>query len=444
MSETFDRTPPNDIAAERVVLGAMMLSTDAIADIVDLIKPGDYYRPVHSDIHNALVALYGRGEPTEPVAVAAQLLAAGDLQRAGGAPYLIECASQVPTAANGSWYARRVAELATRRRLMEVGSKISQLAASPEIEVSSAVDQAGAAFYDATAQHDHGDLTPASAETARVLQAVRDAADQGDGMRGIPTGFPALDRLTNGLQPGQLIVLAGRPGMGKSVAAVDICRQNAIREGKKVAYFSLEMSVDELLQRAWSAESDLALNAVKTGRLSGHEWPRLERAARRVHDSGLLIDPSPNVTLTDVRARCRRISQQGGLDLVVVDYLQLMTPSDRRVQNREQEVAEISRGLKLLAKELGVPVIAVAQLNRGPEQRTDKRPQLSDLRESGSLEQDADIVMFVHRDDYYDKKCTNAGEAEFIIAKHRGGATGTVTVASRLPYSYFTDLEAAA
>ncbi len=438
-----DRTPPSDLAAEQVALGAMMLSADAITDIVDILKPADYYRPIHSAIHTAIIELFGRGEPTDPVAVSAQLLAAGDLQRVGGAPYLIECTGQVPTAANGPWYARRVADLATRRRLMQAGAKMVQLAAAPHLEISEAVDQAGAAFYDATAQQEHGDLTLIGNDTIDVLQEIRAAGERGDALRGLSTGFIDLDKMTNGLQPEQLIVLAGRPGMGKSVAAVDFCREAAIQNDKRVAYFSLEMSRSELITRIFAAESNVRLANLKTGRLDGTDWERLERAERRVNESKLLIDPSPGLTMTDIRARCRRLGQRDGLDLVVVDYLQLMTPASRKDRNREQEVAELSRGLKLLAKELHVPVIAVAQLNRGPEQRSDKRPQLSDLRESGSLEQDADIVMFVHRDDYYDKECANAGEAEFILAKHRGGATGTVHVASRLHVSRFADMAVA-
>ena len=448
MSNTIEaapagKTPPSDLASEQVVLGAMMLSTDAITDIVDIIQPADYYRPIHGSIHAAIVELFGRGEPTDPVAVTAQLLANGDLQRVGGALYLSECTNAVPATTNGTWYARRVSDLAIRRRLMEAGTKIVQLAAAPDLQIEAAVDQAGAAFYDATAQREHGDLAPIGDDTINVLQEIRTAGERGDALRGLSTGFLDLDKLTNGLQPEQLIVLAGRPGMGKSVAAVDFCREAAIRNGKRVAYFSLEMSRSELITRIFAAESNVQLSMLKTGRLDASQWESLERAERRVNEAPLMIDPSPGLTMTDIRARCRRLGQRNGLDLVVVDYLQLMTPASRRDRNREQEVAELSRGLKLLAKELHVPVIAVAQLNRGPEQRSDKRPQLADLRESGSLEQDADIVMFVHRDDYYDKEAENSGEAELIIAKHRGGATGTVHLASRLHVSRFADMAVA-
>jgi replicative DNA helicase len=435
-----DRTPPNNVAAERVVLGAMMLSTDAIADVIEILHTDDFYRPVHATIYTAICALYTRGEPTDRIAVMGHLLTTNDLVRVGGILYLSECTEDVPVTASAGWFARQVAETAGRRRLLDVGGKIVQLASAPDIEYTSAVDQAGAAFYDATTRHDTGELRALSQLVGPAMQQIRDQAEHRGELRGLSTGFTDLDQLTGGLRPGQFIVLAGRPGMGKSVLGVDIARANALRDKKNVAFFSLEMSEQELVTRILSAETRVPLNVFNSGLLSEVDWSKLEVAEHRLTEAPLHIDESSGLTMTEIRSRARRLAQRRGLDLVIVDYLQLMQPSGRRVENRQQEVADITRGMKLLAKELQVPVIAIAQLNRGVEQRQDKTPMLSDLRESGAIEQDADVVIFVHRDDYYDKESPRSGEADLIVAKHRGGPTDTVTVTSQLMFARFADM----
>jgi replicative DNA helicase len=436
-----ERTPPHNAGAEQAVLGAMMLSLDAVADVTELLRPSDYYRPGNGAIHAAIADLYSRGEPTDPIAVTTQLLATGDLQRAGGAPYLHECVAAVPTVANATWYARQVAEAAGRRHLIEAGALTMRLGSDPETDLVSAIDQAGAALLEATTSREGGDLEAAADMLDQVVEGIHEAGRNGDAISGLPTGFSDLDRLLNGLKGGQFIVIAGRPGMGKSTVAVDVARNACIRAGRTAAIFSLEMGRAELLRRVLSAESKVPLHVVNSGRLTENDHRRLTQAHARLKPvRGLLIDDSPMLTVMDIRARARRIAQRGSLDLIIVDYLQLMTPSGKKADNRQQEVAEISRGLKLLAKELDVPVIAVAQLNRGVEMRQDKRPQLSDLRESGALEQDADIVLLVHRDDYYDKESSRSGEADFIVAKHRGGPTDTITVAAQLHLSRFVDM----
>ncbi|MEV6344158.1 replicative DNA helicase [Actinoplanes sp. NPDC051851] len=437
---TSGRTPPNNVAAERVVLGAMMLSTDVIADIIEIVKASDFYRPAHAAIFNAIIDLSSRDEPTDPIAVAQQLLAVGDLQRIGGVPYLHDCLETVPTAANGTWYARQVAETAGRRRLIETATKMLQLAAAPDLTLDEALDQAGAAFHDAITQRDSGELRPLADLVDPTIAEIRSVAAHRGELRGVSTGFHDLDQLTGGLRGSQLIIVAGRPGMGKSILGVDIARTVALRDGKPAAFFSLEMSEQELVTRILSAEARVPLNVFNSGHVDDNHWARLDQHAARLKAAPLHIDETPALTMTEIRARSRRLAQRHGLSLIVVDYLQLMTPSGRRTDSREQQVAEISRNMKLLAKELHVPVIAIAQLNRGPEQRNDKRPQLSDLRESGSLEQDADMVIFVHRDDYYDKDSPRAGEADFILAKHRGGPTDTVTVAAQLAFARFVDM----
>jgi replicative DNA helicase len=739
----FDRTPPQDVAAEQCVLGGMLLSKDAIADVVEILRSQDFYRPAHATVFDIILDLYGRGEPADPITVAAALTDAGDLVRIGGAAYLHTLISSVPTAANSAYYARIVAERAVLRRLVEAGTRIVQLgygsAAGQGRDVDDIVDLAQQAVYDITERRAGDDF----AILADLLQPALDeieAVGSRDGMMaGVPTGFEDLDRLLNGLHPGQLIIVAGRPGLGKalaldtplptpsgwttmgavgigdqlfdaagrpttvtatsevrydrdcydvefsdgtritadaehlwavtigespamrpgshpaevpsgtvalaiapspvatakvvtteeiaaalrtrptaaegpryavtntlplnlpeqslpvppyqlgvrlagtsriteasseqvpasylrssvaqrrallaglldtrgtvddtgavrlslsshqlaadvyelvvslgyscstadgplgaytlsfstgddvfhdddkrlahelrrtasdparvivavhpvpsvpvrcvsvdnadhlylagramvathnSTASMDFARNAAVRHNMASAIFSLEMSKIEIVTRLLSAEARVPLHVLRSGQLSDDDWTRLARRMGEISEAPIFVDDTPNMTLMEIRAKARRMRQRHDLKLVVVDYLQLMS-SPKRVESRQQEVADLSRGLKLLAKEIECPVIAVSQLNRGPEQRTDKRPQLSDLRESGSIEQDADVVILLHRDDYYDKESPRAGEADFIVAKHRNGPTDTVTVAAQLHFSRFVDM----
>jgi len=736
----FDRTPPQDVAAEQCVLGAMMLSKDAIADVVEVLRSADFYRPAHATIFDTVLDLYGRGEPADPIMVVSALTNSGELVRVGGAAYLHTLISLVPTAANASYYARIVAERAVLRRLVEAGTRIVAMgygaAAGQGKDVDDIVDLAQQAVYDVTERRTGDDF----AILADLLQPALDeieASGTRDGMMaGVPTGFGDLDRLLNGLHPGQLVVVAGRPGLGKALAldtplptpdgwttmgavrvgdrlldaagrpttvvarsdvmperpcyevefsdgsvivadaghrwmtrtrrerrsgrpgavrtteelaatlrvrgsalsvgrsgranhsvataaplrlpfaevlvqpyllgawlggagqavrasyallrvlgvlserhipmcylrasegqrrgllaglldaagtvltdgrvrlrvgtsrlardvadlvaglgyrcvmtdgpsgsvltfatlddvfrleekslehkrrrralparevglryivdvrpvasvpvrcvsvdndehlflagramipthnstvSMDFARNASVRNSLASAIFSLEMSKIEIVTRLLSAEARVPLQALRSGQLSDEEWTRLARRMGEISEAPIFVDDTPNMTLMEIRAKARRLRQRNDLKLVIVDYLQLMT-SPRRVENRQQEVAELSRGLKLLAKEIECPVVAVSQLNRGPEQRTDKRPQLSDLRESGSIEQDADVVILLHRDDYYDRESPRSGEADFIVAKHRNGPTDTVTVAAQLHYSRFVDM----
>jgi replicative DNA helicase len=439
----FDRTPPQDVAAEQSVLGGMMLSKDAIADVVEVLSSSDFYRPAHATIFDAIITLYGKGEPADPIMVSAALADSGELGRIGGAPYLHTLVASVPTAANASYYARIVNERATLRRLIEAGTRIVQLgfgqAANGGRDVDEVVDLAQQAVYEITERRVSEDF----AKLSELLQPALDEIDaigaMGDAMTGIPTGFSDLDRLLNGLHSGQLIIVAGRPGLGKSTAAMDFARAASVQHNHASAIFSLEMSKIEIVTRLLSAEARVPLHTLRSGKLSDDDWTKLARRMGEISEAPIFVDDTPNMNLMEIRAKARRLKQKHDLKLVVVDYLQLMS-SGKRVESRQQEVAEFSRGLKLLAKEIECPVIAVSQLNRGPEQRTDKRPQLSDLRESGSLEQDADVVILLHRDDYYDKESPRAGEADFIVAKHRNGPTDTVTVAAQLHLSRFVDM----
>jgi replicative DNA helicase len=431
------------VAAEQCVLGGMLLSKDAIADVVEILKSHDFYRPVHATIFDAILDLYGRGEPADPITVSATLADSGDLGRIGGAPYLHTLIASVPTAANAAYYARIVGERAVLRRLVEAGTRIVQLgygaASGGGRDVDDIVDLAQQAVYDITERRVNEDFVVLADMLQPTLDEIEAVGAQGGVMTGVPTGFTDLDRLLNGLHAGQLVIVAGRPGLGKSTASMDFARNAAIRHNCASAIFSLEMSKVEIVMRLLSAEARVPLHVLRSGQLSDDDWTKLARRMGEISEAPLFVDDTPNMTLMEIRAKARRLKQRNDLKLIVVDYLQLMT-SPKRVESRQQEVAELSRGLKLLAKEVECPVIAVSQLNRGPEQRTDKRPQLSDLRESGSIEQDADVVILLHRDDYYDKESPRAGEADFIVAKHRNGPTDTVTVAAQLHLSRFVDM----
>jgi len=435
----LDRTPPQDLEAEMSVLGGMLLSKDAIADVVEALRGADFYKPAHQTVFDAVIDLYGRGEPADPVTVASELNKRGELARVGGAPYLHSLMSSVPTAANAGYYARIVRERAVLRRLVEAGTRIVQMSYAETGEVDDIVDRAQAEVYAVTERHASEDYVPLSEIMEGALDEIEAISSRGGTMVGVPTGFTDLDRLTNGLHPGQLVVLAARPAIGKSTLGLDLARSASIRHGLSSVIFSLEMARNEITMRLLSAEARVALHHMRSGTMSDDDWTRLARKMSEVASAPLFIDDSPNMSMMEIRAKCRRLKQRHDLKLVVVDYLQLMT-SGRRVESRQQEVAEFSRSLKLLAKELEVPVVAISQLNRGPEQRTDKRPMMSDLRESGSIEQDADVVILLHREDAYERESPRAGEADLIVAKHRNGPTSTVTVAFQGHYSRFVDM----
>ena len=438
----FDRTPPQDIPAEQSVLGGMLLSKDAIADVVEQLRGPDFYRPAHELIYDAVLDLYGRGEPADAVTVSAELTKRGEIGRIGGAPYLHTLISMVPTAANAGYYARIVRERAVLRRLVEAGTRIVQLGyAADGGDVEDIVNSAQAEVYAVTDRKTSEDYLPIADIINGTMEEIEAAGHRGEGMIGVPTGFIELDRLTNGLHPGQMIVVAARPAIGKSTLAADFVRSAAIKHQQTSVVFSLEMSRNELTMRMLSAEAQVPLQNMRKGTMRDEDWQKLAATMGRLSQAPLFIDDSPNMSLMEIRAKCRRLKQRHDLKLVVIDYLQLMS-SGKRVESRQQEVSEFSRALKLLAKELEVPVIAISQLNRGAEQRTDKKPMLSDLRESGAIEQDADVVILLHREDAYERESPRAGEADLIVAKHRNGPTDTIVVSSQLHYSRFVNMSA--
>jgi replicative DNA helicase len=434
-----DRTPPQDMDAEQCVLGAMMMSKDAIADVVETLRGGDFYRPAHEQIYNAITELYGRGEPVDAITVSALLSKRGELIKIGGGPYLHTLLASVPVAANAGYYATIVREKAILRRLADASIRIGQMSYAAEGDADEIVDRAQAEVYSVTDRRASEDYKPLSELMQPTLDEMEAISSRSGNLAGVPTGFADLDDLTNGLHPGQMVIIAARPGVGKSTLALDLARSASIKHGLTSVIFSLEMSQIEITMRLLSAEASIPLSHIRGGRMSDDDWTRVAAKMGQVSEAPMFIDDSPNLTMMEIRAKARRLKQRHDLKLVVIDYIQLMT-SGKKVESRQLEVSEFSRQLKLLAKELDLPVVALSQLNRGPEQRNDKRPMLSDLRESGSLEQDADLVILLNRPDLYDKDSERAGEADFDVAKHRNGPTKLITVAFQGHYSRFTDM----
>lgn len=432
--------PPHSIEAEQGAIGAMLLSPGAISDVTELVKPGDFYRPAHQVLHELILAMHEDGEPVDLITVHGALLKNGTVARVGGAPYLHTLISNVPSAANAHYYAGIVREQAILRRMDEMAVRLHTYAQNPSGETADDLlaraqeDLLGIAGSRATE-----DYLPLSDVMPPALDEIEAIGNRKGEMVGVPTGFNDLDRLMLGLHPGQMIVVAARPAIGKSTLGLDFARSAAIKHGLTTALFSLEMSRNEIAARLLSAETRIPLHTLRSGLLSDDDWTRLARRLGEVAEAPLFIDDSPNMSMMEIRAKCRRLKERNDLRLVIIDYLQLMS-SPKRTESRQQEVSEISRQIKLLAKELEVPIVAMSQLNRGTEQRADKRPQIYDLRESGSIEQDADAVVLIHREDATDRDSARAGEADLIVAKHRNGPTATVTVAFQGHYSRFVDM----
>src|SRR3954452_10035148 len=369
---TPDRTPPQDMDAEQCVLGAMLMSKHAIADVVEVLRGVDFYRPAHEQVYDAVVDLYGRGEPADAITVAAELGKRGELLRVGGAPYLHTLLASVPIAANAGWYAEIVREKAVLRRLVDASVRIGQMSYAGEGDVDEIVDQAQAEVYAVTERRAAEDYKPLSELMQPTLDEMEAISSRGGGMSGVPTGFADLDELTNGLHPGQMIIVAARPGCGKSTLALDLARSASIRHGLSSVIFSLEMSQIEITMRLLSAEASTPLSHIRGGKMSDDDWARVATKMGQVSEAPMFIDDSPNLTMMEIRAKARRLKQRHDLKLILIDYIQLMT-SGKKVESRQLEVSEFSRQIKLLAKELEVPVVALSQLNRGPEQRTDKK-----------------------------------------------------------------------
>ncbi|QJC22591.1 replicative DNA helicase [Arcanobacterium buesumense] len=419
----FERTPPHDIDAERSVLGGMMLSKDALADVLETLDAQDFYRPAHAIIFTTILTLFGAGQPADAITVAAELQRQGQLEQVGGRAVLHDLVSAVPTAANAAYYAHIVHDQAMLRRLVETGTRIAQLGYTTDGgDVTELLNLAQSEVYsmsDTKTTNDYAklyDIIPGLVEELE-LNSARDGQ-----LAGLSTGFHDLDKVLLGLRPNQMIIVAARPGMGKTTLAMDFCRHIAIKENKPVAFFSLEMNRNELAMRMLSAESDVWLSKLISGDLEQRDWERISRTLERVSTAPLYVDDSPNLTMMEIRSKARRMRQQQRIELIVIDYLQLLTSGGRSSESRQQEVSEFSRSIKLLAKELEIPIIAIAQLNRETERRDSKKPQVSDLRESGSLEQDADVVILINRPRERDEMGA-LPPAQIIVGKNRSGPT---------------------
>ncbi len=432
--------PPQNLDAEESVLGAMMLSAAAIEAGSETIDAGDFYRESHAKVYRAALELYQHGQPVDAITIADKLDERGELEQVGGKERVHELAALVPATSNARHYAKIVREMATLRGLTLVGEQIQRLGWDRPGETPELVDQAEQMVFDLAQHRIRGSFDHVEVLVRESFEQITKMYESGGEMTGTPTGFRDVDQMTSGLQPGNLVVVAGRPSMGKSAFALGVAANLAMQHGVPVAVFTLEMSKIEVAQRLMCSEGRVELQRLRTGRLTPEDWPRLVKACDTLTKAPIYVDDTRLTTMLEIRAKARRLkAREPKLGLVVIDYLQLMS-SGSNAENRVQEVSQISRSLKVIAGDLEVPVMALSQLSRAVEGRVDKRPLLSDLRESGSIEQDADLVMFLYRDEYYNEQSEDQGLAEVILAKHRNGPVGTEKLAFLKRYAKFSDL----
>ena len=440
------QVPPQNLDAEESVLGAMMLSTGAIAAVSEVLAADgrEFYRESHAKVYRAALALYAKGEPVDAITLVDELDERGELEDAGGKVRVHELAALVPASANAGHYAQIVKESATLRGLIRVGGEIARLGWERPGETTELVDRAEQILFDLSQEKATSEFSHIEALLKESFERITQLYESGADVTGVPSGFRDLDRVTSGFQEGNLIVMAARPSMGKSALGLGVALNLAVRRNMPVALFTLEMSKSEVTQRLMCSEAKVESQRLRTGKLSADDWPRLTAACDKLAKAPIYVDDTGSITMMEIRSKARRLkSKHPDLGLIIVDYLQLMT-SGTTAENRVQEVSQISRSLKVLARDLDVPIIALSQLSRAVEQRHDKRPILSDLRESGSIEQDADIVMFIYRDEYYSgEESEQQGLAEVIVAKHRNGPTDTVKLSFLKRYAKFSDLAAA-
>ncbi len=435
-----ERVQPHNLEAEESVLGAMLLSRDAIIDAVEVLSPHEFYRPAHQHVFEAITGLYAAGEPADPVTVAEELDRNGMLEFVGGSGALVALQANTPSTSSAASYARIVHETATLRRLIGVAAEISDIGYSRPDDVRKAVDTAESKVYDVAQGRDRDSMSEIRNLLDDNLDRLEQLIEHGGAITGTPTGYTELDDLLSGLQPSALNVVGARPAMGKTSFALGMAATAAIEHDRPVLVFSLEMSRHELSLRMLCSEARVDSKVVRDGAPSESDWTKISNAVGRLADAPIWIDDSAELTLMEIRAKARRLkSRVGDLGLVIIDYLQLMTGRSG-AESRQVEVSELSRGLKILARELEVPVVALSQLSRSLEQRVDKRPMLSDLRESGSIEQDADVVMFIYRDDVYNPESADMGTAEIIVAKNRSGPTSIVRLAFLPHYTRFANM----
>ena len=437
----IERVPPQNIEAEQAVLGAMLIEKEAIARVTELLKGGDFYREAHRLIFEAMLDLYNRNEAVDMITVIELLKREDNLEKVGGIAYVTSLANSVPTAANVHYHAKIVEEKALLRQLIQTSTQIAALGYEGSEEVSQIVDQAEKMILEVSNRRIGGDFTPIKSIVLDAFGKIEQLYESRGGITGLATGFKDLDRLTSGLQKSDLILVAARPSMGKTAFTLNIASNVAIREKKAVAFFSLEMSKEQLVQRMLCAEASIDSQKLRIGELEDDDWTKLINAADRLSGAPIFIDDTAGISVLEMRSKARRLKVEHDLSLIIIDYLQLMQGSGGKGgENRQQEISEISRSLKGLARELGVPVVALSQLSRSVESRQVKKPMLSDLRESGSLEQDADIVAFLYREDYYNPDTENKNITEIIVAKHRNGPVDSVQLFFHKQFTRFADL----
>lgn len=437
----IERVPPQNIEAEQAVLGAMLIKKEAIAEASQILKPEDFYREAHRLVFENMLSLFNRNEAVDLITVTEELRKNGQLEKAGGIAFVTSLANAVPTAANIEYHARIVKEKSHLRSLINAATEIAALAYEDTDDVVELMDRSEKLILEAAAQQNSNAFVPIKEILLSTFARIEKLYESKGGLTGLSSGFKDLDKLTSGLQASDLILVAARPSMGKTAFTLNIATHVAVREKKPVAFFSLEMSKEQLVQRMLCAEGGIDSQRLRIGQLEDEDWTRLISAADRLNSAPIFIDDTPGITIMELRSKARRLKAEHDLQLIVIDYLQLMQGrSNKNGDNRQQEISEISRSLKALARELNVPVIALSQLSRSVESRQVKKPMLSDLRESGSLEQDADIVMFLYREDYYDPDTDQKNITDVIIAKHRNGPVDTIQLFFHKQFTKFADL----
>ncbi len=436
-----DRIPPHNIEAEQSVIGAIFLEPDAFSTASELLMPEDFYRASHQRIFAAMLKLSDRGEPIDVVTVTTYLNNLKQLEEVGGVAYLTQVAESVPTAANIEYYCKIVAEKGLLRRLIRAATDIVTSGFENEEDVEDVLNEAEKTILEVSSRNNSGSFKNIKDVLIEVYDKIEQLNENNGEVTGVPTGYQELDKMTSGFQKNDLIIIAARPSVGKTAFALNVAQNVAVKTEENVAIFSLEMGADQLVQRMLCAEGNIDSHRLRSGLLQADDWGKLTMAMGSLSNAGIFIDDTPGIRVSEIRSKCRRLKQEHGLGMIMIDYLQLIQGSAGSQESRQQEVSEISRSLKGLARELEVPLIALSQLSRGVESRQDKRPMMSDLRESGSIEQDADIVGFLYRDDYYDKESEKQNIIEIIISKQRNGPTGSVELAFVKEYNKFVDLD---
>lgn len=435
------RIPPHDIEAEQAIIGSMLTDKEAVIAAIEILREQDFYREDNRIIYSAILNLYNRSEPIDIITLKAELKSMGKLEAVGGLEYIVQLPDRVPTTSNVEQYIKIVEEKSMLRALIKTADELITLGYDPTQEVEQVIDTAEKKIFEVMQKKNQKGYSSMKDILIDTFTQLEQLYNQKEMITGVPTGFADLDYRTSGLHNSDLILVAARPAMGKSAFALNIATHAAVRGKVPVAIFSLEMSKEQMANRILCSEAMVDSAKVRTGKIDDEEWGKLAAASGELSEAGIYIDDTPGISVMEIRAKCRKMKLEKNIGLVVIDYLQLVQGSNRKGGSREQEIAEISRSLKILAKEINVPVIALSQLSRAPEQRVDHRPMLSDLRESGSIEQDADIVMFLYRDDYYNEDTDKKNIAEVIIAKHRSGATGTVELLWLGNYTKFANID---